>query len=312
MTDGLRSDLTEAETKIEANRDAIAHIQEKDVQQDGRLDKLEECCEQAKAHFTQLDTKTDSTNTALTAEIDRAKAAELANGKLIAKNAAELATHATELADHEKRVTALEGDNATNKQEIADIKAKNTQQDAAIAGNTAAIQHLTEGAGEFVTKTDFNADQKRQDTTISDNTVAIQQLTKNLTDYFKSFTAQLPYKFSEQYAVLGVYYGEMGADSLTIKFVRPWFHTQTHNEMIARLATPTKFHVINVVRTDTSAESTDTVIRSTDEGVSIQASASASNPYVIVISISLPFASHSHVPYLVSCDSLNIEIAEAE
>lgn len=168
VTDGLRSDLTEDEAKIESNRDAIAHIQEKDVQQDGRLDKLEECCEQAKAHFTQLDTKTDNTNTALAAEIDRAKAAELANGKLIAKNTAELATHATELADHEKRITALEGDNATNKQEIADIKAKNTQQDAAIAGNTDAIQHLTEAAGEFVTKTVFNADQKRQDDVVGD------------------------------------------------------------------------------------------------------------------------------------------------
>jgi len=201
VTDGLRSDLTEDEAKIEANRDAIAHIQEKDVQQDGKLDKLEECCEQAKAHFTQLDTKTDNTNTALTAEIDRAKAAELANGKLIAKNAAELATHATELADHEKRITALEGDNATNKQAIADIKAKNTAQDTAISGNTDAIQHLTENLtgyvktetytagqaaqdtritdlendkadktalGDYVTKTDFNADQKRQDDVVGD------------------------------------------------------------------------------------------------------------------------------------------------
>ena len=174
VTDGLRSDLTEDEAKIEANRDAIAHIQEKDVQQDGRLDKLEECCEQAKAHFTQLDTKTDNTNTALTAEIDRAKAAELANGKLIAKNAAELATHATQLADHEKRITALEGDNTTNKQAIADIKAKNTQQDTAISGNTDSITHLeTDKAdktalGDYVTKTEFNADQKRQDDIVGD------------------------------------------------------------------------------------------------------------------------------------------------
>jgi chromosome segregation ATPase len=181
VTDGLRADLTEDEAKIEANRDAIAHIQEKDVQQDGRLDKLEECCEQAKAHFTQLDTKTDNTNEALTAEIDRAKAAELANGQLIAKNAAELADHATELADHaeqladhEKRITALEGDNATNKQEIADIKAKNTAQDTAISGNTDSITHLeTDKAdktalGDYVTKTEFNADQKRQDDIVGD------------------------------------------------------------------------------------------------------------------------------------------------
>lgn len=176
VTDGLRADLTEDEAKIEANRDAIAHIQEKDVQQDGRLDKLEKCCEQSKAHFTQLDTKTDNTNAALTAEIDRAKAAELANGQLIAKNAAELANHATELADHETRISTLESDNTTNKQEIADIKAKNTLQDTAIAGNTDAIAHLTESLGGYVTaetlagyvkNETYTAGQTAQDTKIT-------------------------------------------------------------------------------------------------------------------------------------------------
>lgn len=176
VTDGLRSDLTEDEAKIEANRDAIAHIQEKDVQQDGRLDKLEECCEQAKAHFTQLDTKTDNTNTALTAEIDRAKAAELANGKLIAKNAAELATHATELADHERRITALEGDNATNKINIANIIAKDAEQDAAISGNTDAIQHLTENLTGYVKTETYTAGQAAQDAriaTLENNSVSL-------------------------------------------------------------------------------------------------------------------------------------------
>lgn len=365
VTDGLRSDLTEDEAKIEANRDAIAHIQEKDVQQDGRLDKLEECCEQAKAHFTQLDTKTDNTNTALTAEIDRAKAAELANGKLIAKNAAELATHATELADHEKRITALEGDNATNKQAIADIKAKNTAQDTAISGNTDAIQHLTENLtgyvknetytagqaaqdtritdlendkadktalGDYVTKTDFNADQKRQDDVVGDwetdhpgqtisQCVTSQetkltehagQIAKLETDKLnKSFADMLPYKLKETFVALGVYYGEAGANSLTITFVRPWFHTQDHTALNARFVTPTTFHVINVARTDTSAEATDTVVESTDDGVSIEAVATAlSNTSTIIISISIPFASHSHVPYLISCDFLDIEITE--
>jgi chromosome segregation ATPase len=168
VTDGLRSDLTEDEAKIESNRDAIAHIQEKDVQQDSRLDALENRATNAEGRLDGLDTKTDKTNTALTAEIDRAKAAELANGKLIAKNAAELAAHATELADHETRISTLESDNTTNKQEITDIKAKNTQQDTAIAGNTDAIQHLTESTGDFVTKTAFNTDQKRQDDNVGD------------------------------------------------------------------------------------------------------------------------------------------------
>lgn len=174
VTDGLRSDLTEDEAKIEANRDAIAHIQEKDVQQDGRLDALENRATNAEGRLDGLDTKTDNTNTALTAEIDRAKAAELANGQLIAKNAHELAGHAEQLADHDKRITALEGDNATNKQAIADIKAKNTAQDTAISGNTDSITHLeTDKAdktalGDYVTKTEFITDQKRQDDIVGD------------------------------------------------------------------------------------------------------------------------------------------------
>lgn len=159
----LRADLTKDEAKIESNRDAIAHIQEKDVQQDGRLDALEKRATTAEGRLDGLDTKTDATNTALTAEVDRAKAAELANGKLIAKNAAELADHATELADHEERITALEGDNTTNKKDIADIKAKNTQQDTAISGNTDAIAHLRDDLTGYVKTETYTAGQAAQD-----------------------------------------------------------------------------------------------------------------------------------------------------
>lgn len=163
VTDGLRADLTEDEAKIESNRDAIAHIQEKDVQQDGRLDALEKRATTAEGRLDGLDTKTDATNTALTAEVDRAKAAELAQGKLIAKNAAELADHATELADHETRITALEGDNTTNKADIADIKAKNAQQDTAISGNTDAIAHLRDDLTGYVKTETYTAGQAAQD-----------------------------------------------------------------------------------------------------------------------------------------------------
>lgn len=168
VTDGLRADLTEDEAKIEANRDAIAHIQEKDVQQDGRLDALEKRATTAEGRLDGLDTKTDATNTALTAEVDRAKAAELEQGKLIAKNAAELATHATELADHEGRISALEGDNTTNKQDIADLKAKNTAQDTAISGNADALAHLREDLSGYVKTEVYTAGQAAQDVIIGD------------------------------------------------------------------------------------------------------------------------------------------------
>ena len=156
----LRADLTEDEAKIEANRDAIAHIQEKDVQQDERLDALEQRATTAEGRLDGLDTKTDATNTALTAEIDRAKAAELANGKLIAKNA-------KELADHEKRITVLEGDNTTNKQEIADIKAKNTAQDTAIQQNRDAISHVAESLTGYVKTETYTAGQAAQNAEIA-------------------------------------------------------------------------------------------------------------------------------------------------
>lgn len=183
VTDGLRADLTEDEAKIEANRDAIAHIQEKDVQQDGRLDALENRTTTAENRLNGLDSKTDATNTALTAEVDRAKAAELANGKLIAKNAAELADHAEELADHETRITALEGDNTTNKQEIADIKAKNTQQDTAISGNTDAIQHINDSLAGYVTTEVYTAGQAAQDTRITTAQAAADKANANIGDW---------------------------------------------------------------------------------------------------------------------------------
>lgn len=170
---GLRADLTEDEAKIEANRDAIAHVQEKNAQQDGRLDALEQRATNAEGRLDGLDTKTDATSTALTEEADRAKAAELANGQLIAKNA-------EELADHETRITALEGGNTTNKQEIADIKAKNTQQDTAISGNTDAIAHINDSLTGYVKTETYTAGQAAQDTKITAAQAAADKAITNI------------------------------------------------------------------------------------------------------------------------------------
>lgn len=197
VTDGLRAALTEDEAKIAQNADAIAHIQQKDVQQDGRLDALENRTTAAEGRLDALDTKTDATTAALTAETTRAKAAEVANGKLIAANAQELARHADELSDQERRISALETDNDTNKQDIADIKAKNTAQDTAIAAVDDKVEHLElidpkeyaktiaridakdtaqdseiaalkTASADHVTKQEFTADQKRQDDIVGD------------------------------------------------------------------------------------------------------------------------------------------------
>lgn len=201
VTDGLRADLTEDEAKIAQNADAIAHIQQKDVQQDGRLDALENRTTAAEGRLDALDTKTDATNAALTAETTRAKAAELANGELIAANAQELAKHADELSDHERRITALETKTDVHTQDIADLKAKDAALDTAIAAVDDKVEHLelidpkeyaktiarldakdTEQDGKIaaletasadhVTKQEFAADQKRQDDIVGDWTTA--------------------------------------------------------------------------------------------------------------------------------------------
>lgn len=169
----LRADLTQDETAIESNRDAIAHIQEKDVEQDGRLDALEKRTTNAETRLDGLDEKTDATNTALSVESTRAKAAEVANGKLIAANAAELADHAAELTDHEKRITALETDNATNKNDISNIIAKNVAQDTAISAAQDTANHAVETAESAEGKANANAatigawDENHPDKTIS-------------------------------------------------------------------------------------------------------------------------------------------------
>ena len=197
VTDGLRADLTEDEAKIAQNADAIAHIQQKDVQQDGRLDALEKRTTAAEGRLDALDTKTDATNAALTDETNRAKAAELANGKLIAANAQELAKHADELSDHERRITALETKTDGHTQDIADLKAKDTALETAIAAVDDKVEHLElidpkeyaktiaridakdaaqdgklkaleTASADHVTKQEFAADQKRQDDIVGD------------------------------------------------------------------------------------------------------------------------------------------------
>lgn len=142
VTDGLRADLTEDEAKIAQNADAIAHIQLKDVEQDGRLDALEGRATTVEGRLDALDTKTDATNTALTAETNRAKAAELANGELIAANAQELARHSDELSGHERRISALETKTDGHTQSIADLKAKDAALDTAIAAVDDKVEHL--------------------------------------------------------------------------------------------------------------------------------------------------------------------------
>lgn len=106
----LRSDLTEDEAKIESNRDAIAHIQEKDVQQDGRLDALESDNTTNKQNIADIKTKNTQQDTAISGNTDSIthletdKADKTALGDYVTK---------TEFNADQKRQDDIVGDWAT-------------------------------------------------------------------------------------------------------------------------------------------------------------------------------------------------------
>ena len=121
----LKAKDADLQQQISANDTDIANINDHQTEQDSRLDSIE-------AVNAKQETAIAKNASDIAAEVSRASAAEVANGKLIARNAEELAKHATQLTDHEKRITALETDNVTNKADIRDNAAKNTAQDAEI------------------------------------------------------------------------------------------------------------------------------------------------------------------------------------
>lgn len=209
--DGLKKTDSELAGRLDGHDTDIEGLRAKDVEQDGRLDAIDAKNTQYDADIaalkakdadqqTQLDTikaklaqntadidkntKNIQDNAAnIAAEVARAKAAELAQGKLIAKNADELANHAQELADHENRITALEGDNTTNKQEIADIKAKNTAQDTAISGNTDAIAHINDSLAGYVKTETYTAGQAAQNAKITAAQAAADKANANIGEW---------------------------------------------------------------------------------------------------------------------------------
>ena len=146
----LKAKDADLQQQITANDTDIANINDYQAEQDSRLDSVE-------AVNTKQETAIAKNASDISAEVKRASAAEVANGKLIARNAEELARHAEELTDHEKRITALETDNVTNKADIRAIIAKNTEQDATIAAAKDAATHAQEAAERAEGKADANS-----------------------------------------------------------------------------------------------------------------------------------------------------------
>ena len=146
----LKAKDSDLQAQITANDTDIASINDHQSEQDSRMDGIESVNRQQAEAIAKNASD-------IAAETTRASAAEVANGKLIARNAEELADHAEELADHEKRITALETDNVTNKADIRANAAKNVAQDAEIAAAKDAAAHAQETADRAETKANANS-----------------------------------------------------------------------------------------------------------------------------------------------------------
>ena len=146
----LKAKDSDLQAQITANDTDIASINDHQAEQDSRMDGIESVNRQQAEAIAKNASD-------IAAETTRASAAEVANGKLIARNAEELADHAEELADHEKRITALETDNVTNKADIRANAAKNVAQDAEIAAAKDAAAHAQETADRAETKANANS-----------------------------------------------------------------------------------------------------------------------------------------------------------
>ena len=93
-------------------------------------------------------------------------AADVEEVRDIANHKVDTATYTAGQAAQDTRIKALEGDNATNKTDIENIKAKDTAQDAAIQQNKDAIANVTGSLSGYVTTETYTAGQAAQDTRI--------------------------------------------------------------------------------------------------------------------------------------------------
>ena len=83
----------------------------------------------------------------------------------------------------DSRITALEGENATSKTDIENIKAKDTAQDAAIQQNKDAIANVTGSLSGYVKTETYTAGQAAQDAKITAAQTAADKANTNIGDW---------------------------------------------------------------------------------------------------------------------------------
>ena len=128
-------------------------------------------------------------------ELERANADTALNGRCdtlaadveevrdLANHKVDTTTYTEGQAAQDTRITALEGDNTTNKTDIENIKAKDTAQDAAIQQNKDAIAHVTDSLSGYVKTETYTTGQAAQDAKITAAQNAANKANTNIGDW---------------------------------------------------------------------------------------------------------------------------------
>ena len=128
-------------------------------------------------------------------ELERANADTALNGRCdtlaadveevrdLANHKVDTTTYTEGQAAQDTRITALEGDNTTNKTDIENIKAKDTAQDAAIQQNKDAIANVTGSLSGYVKTETYTTGQAAQDTKITAAQNAANKANTNIGDW---------------------------------------------------------------------------------------------------------------------------------
>ena len=110
-------------------------------------------------------------------------AADVEEVRDLANHKVDTTTYTEGQAAQDARITALEGDNTTNKTDIENIKAKDTAQDTAIQQNKDAIAHVTGSLSGYVKTETYTAGQAAQDTKINAAKAAADKANTNIGDW---------------------------------------------------------------------------------------------------------------------------------
>ena len=128
-------------------------------------------------------------------ELERANADTALNGRCdtlaadvedvrdLANHKVDTTTYTEGQAAQDTRITALEGDNTTNKTDIENIKTKDTAQDAAIQQNKDAIANVTGSLSGYVKTETYTTGQAAQDAKITAAQNAANKANTNIGDW---------------------------------------------------------------------------------------------------------------------------------